>query len=263
MTIHLKSPVWIPLLLLGTSLFGQTEGLALPRIGGTVFSGAGADAAAIQQVVDDFRTAIGTPLNAPGANGNPAGRREINWDAVPDGFAAPNALPSDFFNKNSVRGAVFSGPGAGWIGFQVSANEGAGPVRFDNIYEGYSQIFKTFSAQKLFTSVGTNDYDVDFFVPGTQDRGSVSGFGAVFTNVAIPTTSSLEFFTADGVSLGKYFVRVAPRGLSFLGVTFPGKIVAKVRVVPGTAAVGVPDDPASGVNVVVVDDFLYGEPTKK
>ena len=104
---------------------------------------------------------------------------------------------------------------------------------------------------------------LDFFVPGTQDRGSVSGFGAVFTNVAIPTTSSLEFFTADGVSLGKYYVRVAPRGLSFLGVTFPGKIVAKVRVVPGTAAVGVPDDPASGVNVVVVDDFLYGEPVKK
>lgn len=243
--------------------FAQTENLGLPTIGGTVFSGAGSNADAIKQVVEDFRSAIGNPLNAPGPNGNPAGRREINWDAVPDALSSPNALPADFFNKNSVRGAVFSGPAKGWIGFQVSGNEGIAPVRFENLGAGYSQLFQVLSAQRLFTSVGTNDYDVDFFVPGTQDRGAVSGFGAVFANVAIPTTSSIEFFNADGISLGKYYVRVAPKGLSFLGVTFPGKIVAKVRVTPGTVAVGESDDPANGKNVVVVDDFFYGEPVKR
>ncbi len=143
---------------------------------------------------------------------------------------------------------------------QVSSNAGVGPIRFDNLFDGYSLLFQTFSGQRLFTTLETHVYDIDFFASGTQDRGSVTGFGAVFCNVAIPTTSSLEFFTAEGVSLGKYYVRVAPKGLSFLGVTFPAKVIAKVRVTPGTAAVGVADNPANGVNIVVVDDFLYGEP---
>jgi hypothetical protein len=244
-------------------LMAQSGNLSLPKIGGTVFSGSGSDAAAIRTAVDDFRAAVGTAVNPPGSPGSPTGRREINWDGVPDTVASPNDFPADFFNRNSARGAVFSGPAATWTGFQVSANESTGQVRFDNLGSGYSSIFQTFSAQRLFTSVGTHEYDVDFFVPGTEDRGSVSGFGAVFCNVALPTTSSLEFFTADGVSLGKYFVRVAPKGLSFLGVTFPGRIVAKVRITPGNTAVGAEDSPENGLNIAVVDDFIYGEPVKK
>jgi hypothetical protein len=104
---------------------------------------------------------------------------------------------------------------------------------------------------------------VEFFVPGTQDRAVVAGFGAVFTNVAIPATSSLEFFTAEGASLGKFFVRVAPHGLSFLGVIFTEKVVARVRVTQGTAEVGEIDNPAQGDNVVVMDDFLYSEPVQR
>ena len=58
-------------------------------------SGAGADAAAIQGVIDQFRADLGQ-------------RREINWDGVPDELAAPNFLPGNFFNS---RGAFFSTPG--------------------------------------------------------------------------------------------------------------------------------------------------------
>ena len=54
---------------------------------------------------------------------------------------------------------------------------------------------------------------------------------------------------------------VAAKGLSFIGVAFPNKMITRVRVVPGNAVIGTQDDPASGKNVVVVDDFIYGEPT--
>jgi hypothetical protein len=239
------------------------QDLRLPVIGGTVYSGAGANPDAIKQVVDDFRAAVGNRVNPPGPDGDPAGRREINWDGVPDAVASPNPFPAGFFNKNSARGVVFSGPPKGWTGFQVSAKAGVAPVRFDTILQGYSDIFQAFSAERLFTSTGTHEYDVDFFVPGTEERATVSGFGAVFANVALATVSSLEFFTADGVSLGQFYARAAPKGLSFAGVTFPGRIVAKVRVRPGTSAVGEADDPANGVNVAVVDDFIYGEPVKR
>ncbi len=231
--------------------------------GASVFSAAGTDADALRTTVDDFRAALGAPLNPPGATGDPNGRREINWDGVGAQFLAPNNFPEKFFNQNSVRGMVLSSSAPGWTGFQVSANQGEGPVRFENLSPDYPSVFTVFSPQKLFTSVGSHVYDIDFFVPGTETPGLVNGFGAVFTNVAIPFTTMLEFFSPEGVSLGRYFARVHPKGLAFVGVVFKSKMVAKVRVTQGTTAPGVPDDPAAGINIVAVDDFLYGEPANR
>src|SRR4051794_35947488 len=70
-----------------------------------IFSAAGANAAAIQSTVDNFRAALG-PLNANAAGSFASGRREINWDGVPDASAAPNALAGDFFNVASPRGVT-------------------------------------------------------------------------------------------------------------------------------------------------------------
>lgn len=225
-----------------------------------IYGASGIDAAAIRSAVASFQNAMG-PLNAPGANGDPNGRREINWDGVPAAFSAPSNMPPDFFNRNSVRGAVFSSGNPSWGGVQVSANEADGPVRFDTILSGYSSIFTVFSQQKLFTSIGSNDVIVDFFVPGTQTKGKVRGFGAVFANVALPFTTHMEFYNADGVLLGRYFVPVAAKGLSFVGVEFPNKMITRVRIVSGNATVGTPDNPAGGYNVVVMDDFIYSEPS--
>src|SRR5688572_28990835 len=92
----------------------------------TIRSGAGLAAATIAR--DQFRAYIGGGTVA-GANGSFGGvRREINWDGVPDIFAAPNTFPSNFFNVNSPHGALFSTPGTG---FQVSSSAASGtPVRF-------------------------------------------------------------------------------------------------------------------------------------
>src|SRR5262245_43343783 len=111
--------------------------------GQVIFSGSGSNPAGIQAVVDAFRASLGN-LNPNVAGSFGSGRREINWDGVPDALSAPNNLPANFFNVNSPRGAVFSSVGAG-TGFQVSATAASGTlVRFGNIDPTYPTIFQTF-----------------------------------------------------------------------------------------------------------------------
>src|SRR5438105_3284805 len=139
--------------------------MAIPMTSGAqlVRSAAGPDALSITAARDQFRVDLGGGVVA-GPNGSFGGlRREINWDAVPDNFSAPNNLPANFFNVNSPRGAIFSTPGTG---FQVSANTGVAPIQFDNLNATYSATFEPFSPQKLFTALGSNIVDVNFFIAG-------------------------------------------------------------------------------------------------
>ena len=219
-----------------------------------VYTGAGADAGAITTVRDLFRADVGGGT-VPGANGLFGGlRREINWDGVPEGFAAPNSLPLNFFSVSSPRGVVFSTP---VTGVAVSANSAAGPVRFDNINPTYSQIFQTFSAQRLFSAISSNVVDVSFFAAGTTDAGATSAFASIFTDVDILGATAIEYF--DGaISLGRFFAPVANGGLSFLGVRFDGgERVTRVRITSGNAALG-PSD-GGNIDVVAMDDFIFAE----
>ncbi len=230
---------------------------AIARASAITFSGAGADPAAIQAIVDSYRAALGT-LNPNVAGSFGSGRREINWDGVPDALAAPNNLPANFFNTNSPRGAVFSTPGTG---FEVSANAaGLAPIEFGDINPTYPGTFETFSPQRLFTALGSNIVDVNFFVPGSSTPATVGGFGSVFTDVDLLGATSLEFFAANGASLGLFTASTANDGLSFLGVLFnAGERVGRVRIRSGNSALG-PND-APGTDVVGMDDFIYAEPT--
>lgn len=223
-----------------------------------VFSASGANAAAIQGSVDSFRAALGT-LNPNVAGSFGSGRREINWDAVPDMFSAPNNLPANFFNANSPRGAVFSTPGTG---FQVSANAAVGNIEFDNINPGYSTQFQTFSPQRLFTALGSNIVDVTFFIPGSNTAATVSGFGSVFTDVDLESLTSIQYFDQNGVSLGTFFAPTSNTGLSFLGVFFnAGERISRVRITNGNTALSAGVNDGGAVDLVVMDDFIYGEPT--
>jgi PEP-CTERM motif-containing protein len=223
----------------------------------TVFSGTGLNVAQITPSRDAFRAAIGGGVVA-GANGSFGGvRREINWDGVPDALSAPNNIPANFFNVNSPRGVVYSTPGTG---FQVSANGAVGPIDFGNINPTYTADFAAFSPQRLFTALGSNISDVSFFVPGTATPAVTSAFGAIFTDVDLPG-STIEYFDMLNNSLGVFAVPFVSGNetFSFLGLIFDSPIVSRVRITSGNAALG-PNDSAN-TDVVVMDDFIYAEPT--
>ncbi|MBI5717452.1 MAG: hypothetical protein HZC37_07175 [Burkholderiales bacterium] len=206
-----------------------------------------------------YRALLG-PDNGGEPGGKPAGRREINWDGVPDAVAAPNFMPADFFNAAQApraRGAHFTTPGTGVQASAKSGNPTGTAVRFGHINPSYAAIFKTSSPERLFSPVGSNIVDLTFFVPGTRTPAAVRGFGAVYTDVDRPHTS-FEYFDRDNRSLGRYAVPVANEGLSFLGVVFERAVVARVRIEYGSTALGPNDGPDADVSVM--DDFIYGEP---
>jgi hypothetical protein len=216
----------------------------------------------ITAAVEQYRALLGENNGGePGTRG-PSGYREINWDTIPDEFSAPNFYEPDFFNAPEApraRGIVLNTPGEGLM---VSANAdnpyGVLP-RFGNINPQYADIFKTFSEEKLFSPVGgSNLVVITFFVPGTDTPASVRGFGAVYTDVDT-THTAFEYFDKDGNSLGSFETPLSDNGLSFLGVVFDEAIVFSVEVKYGTGALG-PNDGEGGVDVAVMDNFIFGEP---
>jgi len=242
---------WIVLFLLSV-LWGCNGGGGKP----TVISATGD----VGPSVEAFRELLGEPNNGGTPGSQPSGRREINWDAVPDGQSAPNFLPADFFNDGAAplaRGIFLSTPGDG---VQVSAdsdNPDGAAVRFGNINPAYADSFETFSPERLFSPIGSNIVNLTFFVPGTDVAALVTGFGAVYTDVD-REGSSFEFFDRDGESLGRFDVPANDNGLSFLGIAFSTPVVARVHIAYGNTALG-PDESVV-VDVAVMDDFIYGEP---
>ncbi|MGE0745887.1 MAG: hypothetical protein AB7K86_11590 [Rhodospirillales bacterium] len=219
--------------------------------GPLVFSAAGADAASIQAVVDAFRAALGSPDNGNAAP-QPAGRREINWDG--GGAAAPAATFATPMTTFASRGATFATPGTG---FEIS---GQPSPEFGDLNPAYPGAFATFSATRLFAPLDSNVMDVLFHLPGAADVAAATrGFGAVFTDIDLADTTTIEFYDPGGESLGSFAAPVAGSGLSFLGIAFnAGELVSRVRITLGNAALGA--DEGAGVEVVALDDFIYGEP---
>lgn len=226
----------------------------------TVFTDSGPDAASIAGTVDQFSAALGQ-LNPfePGSVGT--GRRSINWDAAPDGVSAPNDFAGDFFNAGfspRARGIEFTSPGDG---FHLSATQASGVgIEFDNINLSYSGEFTVFSAERLFTAIDSNIVNARFFVAGEDTPAISSGFGAVFTDVDVNGSTSLEFFDEFGDSFAVFAVPTNASGLSFVGVTYDAPCISQVKITSGNTPVGV--DESNGIDVVVMDDFIYGEPNE-
>ena len=234
-----------------------------------VRQGAGANAAGLQATVDLFRTDLGGANNGVGGSFT-SGRREVNWDGVPDNFSEPNNFPPNFFNVNSPRGVVFNAiedaTGAALNQFAVSSTAASGvPVRFGNLNTSYSAIFQTFSPQRLFIARNTHILEVNFFIPGTKIPATVSGFGVVFADVDSATggnRSLIRVYGADGTQLSAASAPVQDGGLSFVGISFnAGERIARVVIESGNAALSSTNsDGVNGVDIVAMDDFIYGEP---
>lgn len=207
--------------------------------------------------LNEFRSLLGDVLNT--TPDQTSGRREINWDGVPDIFATQK-LPSDFFNpvapgsdESLQRGFRYSSDGDA----RVSSNG------FADFEASNGTEFSAFSGVKTFSAVSSNLWNVDFEVAGKSIAASVKGFGAVFSDVDNEGSATMEFFSGEQ-SLGIYKVPAKTVGThSFLGVYFPDRKVTRILIKQGDAVLanGVKDITSGGnKDLVVMDDFLYDEP---
>jgi len=213
----------------------------------------------ITTALTDFRTALG-PLNPNVVGEQQGGRREVNWDAVPPAFTNTTNFPGDFFNQNfspRARGVVFSTDGTG---LSVSDND------FSFINAAYDAQFNAFSPVRTFSAIGSPTTRVDLFVAGTSTPARSTGFGVVFSDVDEMGSASIKLLGVNGNSLGVYHAPPCGGGFSFVGVQFPSPLVAAIEIRSGHGplaadAADVSDrDHGPARDLVIMDDFVYGEP---
>src|ERR1044072_398418 len=231
----------------------------------SVFQAAGPTAASIQGSVDQYRATVSVP----------AGRREINWDGGNPANEATSPVGNPFTGFQVTRGALFTTPdGTGFV--QAPAGTDVPPGGLAGVVGNptYKTSFRPFSNLRLFSASGGKVADVTFFVPGGGNvPATVSGFGAVFTDVDQPNGSGpaqkrgnrnastlIEYYGVNGQLLFSSFVPASPGdgGLSFFGIVLPDARIAHVRITSGHVALG--GDDSEKDDVVAMDDFIYGEP---
>jgi hypothetical protein len=211
--------------------------------------------------VNEFRQLLGDKLNTvPGATG---GRREINWDGVPDDLLG-KPLPLNFLNNtepgapaSQQRGLVYE-PGDSFV---------VSKTNFSEINPEASGEFSAFSGSRTFANTSSNLWGIGFELPGQDIEATVRGFGIVFSDVDLASNTSIEFFN-ESKSLGRFFAPVQSQGskLSFLGVYFKDQRITRIKVQHGNGLLttGQKDISAGGsADLVILDDFLYDEPVKK
>ena len=230
-----------------------------------VFQAAGPNSGSIQSTVDQFRTALGGGNNGNAPGPIEVGRREINWDG--GGSTATSLGPTPFDVFLNTRGNRSITPGTGFV--QAPA-AGLADI-FGNA--SYANIFQAFSPVRLFSPIGSNVTETVFAIPGTAGEipAATRGFGVVFTDVDLPDGSGprkrgnrhastlIEYFAADGTLLFNSFVPASPGdgNQSFFGIVLDDARIARVRITAG-AIPGADDTTLQ--DIVMMDDFIYGEP---
>jgi hypothetical protein len=264
----------------GTATVGDAalhEGGTLSGVTQTNFSGVGGTntSGAALTALNAFEAAIGGVNN--GANPPPqtGGFRAINWDGVKlDG--------TDFGGSTTV---ISQGK---TVGIPTNRFQERG-VQFEEVYavsgDGFQSVnpnvsaalFPAFSPNNTFAMFNQNSIGLSFVLPslhaGTPVPAATTGFGAIFRNVEIAGTTSIEYFSGDR-SLGKFFVPVGTQGQAeFLGELFSSPVVTSVQITLGTDVLfsfngttfssNTADSPGTAHNLVVTDDFVYAEPTSQ
>ena len=120
-----------------------------------------------------------------------------------------------------------------------------------------------FRRRALFSPIGSTVTDVTIFVPGSTTPAVTKAFGVVFTDVDTASAAKLQFFDSDGTSIysRNVLTSAGSEGLSFLGAYLPdGPGIARVRITSGNTAIGPTIVDGGPKDLVVLDDFIYGEP---
>jgi hypothetical protein len=271
----------LPIAIIGLMVTGAAQAQELDQtqndtVKVKVFQAAGPNGNSIQSTITEFQNALGANngiTTVPPVTPLTTGRREINWDGGSTANTTTTLTPTPILDQFlSGRGARFTTPGTGFV--QATPSGLAAADVFAN--PSYATIFKAFSLQRLFSPIGSNVHDTLFFVPGHGDEqpATTRGFGAVFSDIDLPDGSGpgekegnrhastlIEFYGANGDLLFSSFAPASPGdgNLSFFGIVFDDARIARVRIIAG-ATPGVDD--TRRVDVVMMDDFIYGEPQR-
>ena len=233
--------------------FGAASPAAAAQV---VTQAAGPNAAAITPAVNEFGNALGA-LNG-GGPAAPSGRRRSSGTACRRTVSRRRLCR----RTSSATWVHFATPTLG-AAFQVS-----GVNDFANLNASYATAFDAFSPPRVFAPIGSTSTDTTFVVPGSDTEAETNGFGVVFSDVDLAGSSSIEFFDPGGDSLGSVRAQAgnANATFSFLGVRFDaGERIDRARITSGAApllAAASPNDLTQGgpADLVVMDDFIYGEP---
>jgi hypothetical protein len=238
----------------------------------TLSEGGDATTASIQDTVDIFRAVLGNPNNGNAPGPLDSGRREINWDGGGNTTSVSGTSFDGFLN---IRGARFTTPGTGFIQAPPTGGPQGG---FDTFFSNpnLSSTFGVFSAQRIFSPISSNITDVSFFIPGANPNlppganpmmpATVSGFGAVFTDVDLDDSTRIQFFDTSNKLIFDQAVpagTVSSKSFSFLGATGnAGEQISRVRIISGNTPIASSfvNDQVEVVDAVAMDDFIYAEP---
>lgn len=228
----------------------------------TVISGVGGNNTSVtpgsaQVALLSFQAVLGGASN--GSSGPQTdGFRTITWDAVPNSLASPNLLPANYFNSDGhTRGVMLITPGSG-----VAVSQGiTGPnANFGDIDPSYATNFQAFSPARLFAPIDSNIVQVYFYAAGTNLAAGTRGFGAIFNDVEAGGYTSLRLFDLNGADLGTWYLPGGANAESqFLGIAFAPSDppIGHAVITLGTYKLGGAETLA---DLVVMDDFVYGEP---
>jgi hypothetical protein len=234
-------------------------------VGGTNSSGGALTAE------QSFEAAIGGSKNAAPAPQS-TGFRTITWDAVKlDGTDFGGGANTIVIDKNHTVGIPLNRFQAQGVFFgDIYAVSGDG---FASVNPNVAGLFPAFSPKNTFAMFNDNTIEFEFVLPSpgttTPALAAARGFGAIFINNEVASTSSIELFHGDQ-SLGTFVVPVGTQGQAeFLGVLFNNPIVTRATLTLGTDTLfsfngttfssSSSDNPPSH-NLVVTDDFVYPEP---
>ncbi len=249
-------------------LLTLTPGNPVAAMTPTEFSGAGLGNALT--AMQSFQNTIGGADNGGTPAPQSGGFRSINWDDVAlDGtdFGGLStvinsghtvAIPT---NRYQERGVSFGQT------FAVS-NDG-----LTDVNPTTANLFHSFSGSNVFSSLNNITVNINFVQASDHSTSKLpaetAGFGAIFLNVEVANTTSIEYFHGNQ-SLGKFFVPAGTAGQTqFLGELFPSAVVTNVQIKLGTDAVftfsgtaitSPNTDAPPTTNLVAADDFVYSEP---
>lgn len=212
--------------------------------------------------MNQFRADLGGANNGVG-NSYSTGRREINWDGLPENMCQSQSTDlRKYYNSTSPRGFVLGSdqfyrcsrtPNFGGPGSEVA--------RFGDINSNYPFYFQAYSSHRIFAPAVDPRFDIQFYIPGTNIPATVSGFGIIMTDVDTIEGGLIIFYDVKGEEINRQIVPAQNNGASFLGATFnDGTRIARVRVFAGNTQIGSDEGAGSSNDVVAIDDIIYGEP---